>query len=174
MTEKKAQALVLYYYGTVVLRSLTACCSGSAICTRGCVLLLGQWCWGHSLRAVLEVLSAPGAVFCYWDSGAEVTHCVLFWKCYLHQGLCTAIGIVVLRSLTACCSGSAICTRGCVCSATPPPPSATPPPSSGPCVAITAGTSVAGPVNSASCKGLAKLRVVLHQCAYQVSQPLKN
>ena len=28
-------------HGTVVLRSLTACCSGSAICTRGCVLLLG-------------------------------------------------------------------------------------------------------------------------------------
>ena len=107
--------------GTVVLMSLTACCSGSAICTKGCVLLLG----------------------------------------------------VVLRSLTACCSGSAICTRGCARSATPPPPSATPPPSSDPCVAITAGTSVAGPVNSASCKGLAKLRVVLHQRACQVSQPLK-
>ena len=82
-------------------------------------------------------------------------------------------GTEVLRSLTVCCSGSAICTRGCAGSATPPPPSATPPPSSGPCVAITAGTSVAGPVNSVSCKRLAKLRVVLHQRTCQVSQPVK-
>ena len=98
---------------------------------------------------------------------------MLFWKCYQHQGLCCTSGIVVLRSLTVCCSGSAICTRGCAGSATPPPPSATPPPSSGPCVAITAGTSVAGPVNSVSCKRLAKLRVVLHQRTCQVSQPVK-